>query len=308
MIQFKLDELPPSARPLTPSNRNTVNKTPPNRQFQSDLTSPNMDASNKIFELDIASAKIPALFATCVQCFEFSINNATSCEAGLQLSILRMRLTRWGHAVNIYVDTDLKQQDAEPKDLQEVRSLVVQMLRLFALAFKEVRPVPHPVDPTWKALPVFSALESIALERSPKGKTSPSSRGLRLTRWSDTLPASLSTLIGKLEDLFPLTRVQSDLCAWDRIKLDGHGALKAVEAAALGMDPWIEWSKSRAAAISESLAKFDVVVGAPCHYMDSIPGFDFSDIIVGQETGNKDGPLERCRGSSTGRAITKDLA
>ncbi|KAB8273759.1 hypothetical protein BDV30DRAFT_105183 [Aspergillus minisclerotigenes] len=52
--------------------------------------------------IDLSESDIADVFATCVFCLNHAVGRALSATEALELSVIRLRLTRWGEAVNIY--------------------------------------------------------------------------------------------------------------------------------------------------------------------------------------------------------------
>src|SRR5438046_8489859 len=79
---------------------------------------------------------IAAAFTACVDCFgyvqlgrHFGRDFQTDL---LALNCARLRLTRWGQAVNIYEDPNLGRPDAKPAEIQTAKDTLLQILVLFA--------------------------------------------------------------------------------------------------------------------------------------------------------------------------------
>jgi hypothetical protein len=78
----------------------------------------------------------PRIPTACVDCFgyvqlgrHFGRDFQTDV---LALNCARLRLTRWGQAVNIYDDPKLGRQDATPAEIQTAKDTLHHILRLFA--------------------------------------------------------------------------------------------------------------------------------------------------------------------------------
>jgi len=83
---------------------------------------------------------IAAIFTTCVECFEYvQIGRYFERDyqtALLTLSLLRLRLSRWGAAIHVYEDLQLGQPTATSAALQLAKDTVFQILVLLAESAK----------------------------------------------------------------------------------------------------------------------------------------------------------------------------
>ncbi|KAI0538675.1 hypothetical protein GGR58DRAFT_525945 [Xylaria digitata] len=83
------------------------------------------------FELDFTNKSIATTFATCVSCFDYALIQRPKNKATLKLSVLRLRLTRWGEAVNIYHDPGLGEAGPHNKDLREAKDALIDLINKF---------------------------------------------------------------------------------------------------------------------------------------------------------------------------------
>lgn len=88
------------------------------------------------FGITAGAVNIAAAFTTCVDCFgyiqlgrHFGKDYQTNL---LTLSMVRLRLSRWGEAVDIYGDPQFGNPNATNEDLQLVKNTLLQILVLFA--------------------------------------------------------------------------------------------------------------------------------------------------------------------------------
>jgi hypothetical protein len=179
---------------------------------------------------------IAMAFSTCVECFEyiqfgrhFGRDFQTSY---LELSFARLRLTRWGEAVDIYRDPNLGNPNTSAADLQMASDIFQQILVLFAdtekiskrygdLTDNSAPPADTGVTQTEKDLePGLKSIDTTIkslVRRRQKGT------GLmKKTTWAlyhasefRTLITGIATLIGHLETLFPAPAVRSELVKED---------------------------------------------------------------------------------------------
>lgn len=61
-------------------------------------------ATKTPFGIDLSRESTASTFATCVSCFDYALSREADDWQALRLSVIRLRLTRWGEAVNIYSD------------------------------------------------------------------------------------------------------------------------------------------------------------------------------------------------------------
>src|SRR5664279_368405 len=88
------------------------------------------------FGLASSAIGIAAIFTTAVHCFEY-IQLGRNFDKDFQtslltLNLLKLRLTRWGEAVNIHNDPQLGQPTATPDTIGMAKSALFQVLILFA--------------------------------------------------------------------------------------------------------------------------------------------------------------------------------
>jgi hypothetical protein len=88
------------------------------------------------FGIVAGAVGIAAAFTACVDCFEyiqlgrhFGRDHQTDL---LSLNCARLRLTRWGQAVNIFEDAKLGRPDAMSGEIQTAKDALFQILVLFA--------------------------------------------------------------------------------------------------------------------------------------------------------------------------------
>jgi hypothetical protein len=88
------------------------------------------------FDIAAGAIGIAAAFTACVDCFEY-VHLGRHFGRDFQTDLLalncaRLRLTRWGQAVNIYEDPKLGKPDATPAEIQIAKDTLYQILVLFA--------------------------------------------------------------------------------------------------------------------------------------------------------------------------------
>jgi len=90
----------------------------------------------EVFGIAASAISLALAFTTCVDCFEY-IQLGRHFGRDFQTSLItlnctRLRLSRWGQAVDIYNDPKLGRRDASPAEIQLARDALLQILALFA--------------------------------------------------------------------------------------------------------------------------------------------------------------------------------
>lgn len=88
------------------------------------------------FGITAGAVDIAATFTACVDCFEY-VPFGRYFEQDFQTDLLtlncvRLRLTRWGQAVNIYEDPQMGKPDATSAEVRTLKNSLHQILLLFA--------------------------------------------------------------------------------------------------------------------------------------------------------------------------------
>jgi hypothetical protein len=198
----------------------------------------------KQFGVDFENECIASVFATCVSCFDYAINVKANDAEVLRLSVIRLRLTRWGEAVDIYGDSRLGHANPDPDDLDVVKCTLVNMIALFE---SQAGSMEDPADPATLTEPtdrgrlvqaLLLVLEAIASKRA-KGISLLDPRSLALGRCSTQLVTASSEYIDVLEDHFPAAQRQRMLCEYERLEIEGKVPIEILEEAAIGIDHWL---------------------------------------------------------------------
>ncbi|PMD47093.1 hypothetical protein L207DRAFT_627817 [Hyaloscypha variabilis F] len=195
----------------------------------------------KAFGVDFSTEDLANVFATCVFCLNHAIDRATSSNEALQLSAIRLRLTRWGEAVNIYEKPALVDYDPDPDDLHETRQALAAIITLFD-SRKRVKNeiVPRLDDMSQKEQLLQERLRTIASERSRGGRSLLEPPNLVTGGWSELPYERASSSISRLEQLFG-SEFLRDLCAEERLRINDEGALACLEVVinSQDLDPWM---------------------------------------------------------------------
>lgn len=161
----------------------------------------------------------------------------------LRLSVVRLRLTRWGEAVNILEDPTLGQLEPDPDEVEVAKTILVKITTLFESSTSMIaNESVEDLAPTNMKQPVhglLTILEDIASERS-KTTNFPKPRKSTLSKKSIAdLAEKSANYINELEEYFPAARRQRDLWESEMLSIVGKHPLEDLENAAIGIDPWM---------------------------------------------------------------------
>lgn len=195
---------------------------------------------------------IAAAFTTCVDCFKYvqlGRHFGTDFQTGLiTLSLLRLRLTRWGEAVNVYEDPQLGDPNASQDALSTAKNTLFQILVLFAdseTTAKKFRfnsrsadlSVYSTADLSFEVLSLDNKMADIAKKRQKK-------KGLfKLSSWAlyhgeqfTKLTDNIAKLLDQLEKLFPAADTQRRLLDEEMKDLKGQQQFQNLEDLMAKMD------------------------------------------------------------------------
>ncbi|KAH8745766.1 small s protein [Hyaloscypha finlandica] len=194
---------------------------------------------------------IAAAFTTCVDIFEyvqlgrrFGKDYQTN---QLRVTLLRLRLSRWGEAVNIYSDPQLGNPQATKAEIQAAKDTLLQILIHFedsnkiSAKFKikaDAGAIALPDDPTdFAVVAINNKMRDLAIKRQ-KGASF-----VKVTSWAIHHGAALKTLIGDiselindLEALFPALEAQKQLAKKEIADVKDQQEMQALESASEGLD------------------------------------------------------------------------
>ena len=171
----------------------------------------------------------------------------------LALNCARLRLTRWGQAVNIYDDPKLGRPDATPAEIQAAKDTLHHILRLFADTEKISKKYKlnanagddlstlstDDMDPAVMAL--SNKMKELAIRRQ-KGSSVLKTASWALYHRSELkeLIENITSLIDNIEDLFPAPQSQLALVKQETAEIQDKQALGLVESAAQGVDSLLQ--------------------------------------------------------------------
>ena len=205
------------------------------------------------FGITAGAVGIASAFTACVDCFEY-VQFGRHFGRDYQTDILilncsRIRLSRWGQAVDILNDPQMGRPDATVPEIRTVKETLLQILVLFADSAKISQQYKLNTK-TGEDLSVLSSdtMDSVfvALSKNMRElaiKRQKKSNILKITQWTlyhrsefERLIESLSSLIGNIEKIFPAPQAQITFVRQEVAELYDQQAVKLVESAAQGVD------------------------------------------------------------------------
>lgn len=205
------------------------------------------------FGIAAGAVGIAAAFTACVDCFgyvqlgrDFGKDFQTNL---LTLNCARLRLTRWGQAVNIYEDPQMGKPDATSAEVQTVKESLHQILLLFANTEKISKRyrlnaktgedlsilLTDDMNPTIVGL--SNKMKELAIRRQ-KGSSVLKTASWALYHRSNLkeLIADITSLINNIENLFPAPQAQLELVKQETVEIQDKEALEVIENAAQDID------------------------------------------------------------------------
>lgn len=209
------------------------------------------------FGIAAGAVGIAAAFAACVDCFEyvqFGRHFGRDYQTDLlALNCSRIRLTRWGQAVDILNDPTMGRPDATVPQIQTVKDTLYQILVLFADSAKisQRHKLSATADEDLSVLSsdsmdsVFVALSNnmreLAIKRQKRSSI------LKITQWAlyrrsefKSLVEGISSLLDSIEKIFPAPQAQVKLVRQEAAELHDRHALELVASAAEGVDSLLQ--------------------------------------------------------------------
>jgi hypothetical protein len=192
------------------------------------------------FGLNFEEASIATTFATCVACFDYALSGGSNGRAALRLNILRLRLGRWGEAVNIYHDSKLGQADPDPEDVEKVKGALVKLIARFESFNEETKGLTLNKSDGQQQPPltIFTVLDEMASKR-PQHPGLLNPRVLVLGGQPELLVREASACVDELEEYFPAVQRQQELCYKEKAEIADASVLMTLQEEARGIDPWI---------------------------------------------------------------------
>ena len=209
------------------------------------------------FGIVAGAVGIAAAFTACVDCFEyvqFGRHFGRDYQTNLlALNCSRIRLTRWGQAVDILNDPKMGRPDATPEQIQTVKDTLYQILMLFddsakiSQQYKLSRTTSEDLsvlssdsmDSTFVAL--NGSMRELAIRRQKRSSL------LKITQWAlyrksdfKNLNEGISLLMDNIEKIFPAPQAQAILVKQEATELHDRRTLELVQDAAEGVDSLLQ--------------------------------------------------------------------
>ena len=209
------------------------------------------------FGIAAGAVGVAAAFTACVNCFEyvqFGRHFGRDYQTDLlALNCSRIRLIRWGQAVDILNDPQMGRPDATAPEIRTVKETLLQILVLFADSAKISQQYKLNAK-TSEDLSVLSSdtmdsgfvalnnkIRELAITRQKRSNL------LKITQWTlyhrsefKRLIESLSSLIDNIEKIFPATQAQITLVRQEVAELYDRQAIELVQSAAEGVDSLLQ--------------------------------------------------------------------
>jgi hypothetical protein len=204
------------------------------------------------FGIAAGAVGIAAAFAACVDCFGY-VQHGRHFGRDYQTELIsldcaRLRLTRWGHAVNIHEDPKLGRPDASASEVLTAKNALHQILVLFEHSQNISRTymdsntgddltLLEPSDLEPAVFGLRSKMKELAFRRQ-KGASILKTASWALYHRSELkdLVSGITSLVDSIEKLFPAPEAQLALVRQETAEIHAKQALKLVETSALGVD------------------------------------------------------------------------
>lgn len=211
------------------------------------------------FGIAAGAVGVAAAFTACIDVFEyvnlgrrFGKDHQTS---QLQLTLLRLRLSRWGESVHVYDDPQLGNPSASEVELEAAKATIFQILVLFedsqktCLRYETRKNAEDPNNTSsiqvmdGSMIAINNKMRDLALERRKKIST------LKLVRWAihdsaalQKLIDDISHLLEQIEALFPAPNSRDSLQGLAErevadVTREHPGQIKYLAATSDGIDP-----------------------------------------------------------------------
>ncbi|USP82176.1 hypothetical protein yc1106_09450 [Curvularia clavata] len=196
---------------------------------------------------------VAAAFTTCVDCFGY-VQHGRHFGRDYQTELIsldcaRLRLTRWGEAVNVYEDPKLGRPDASPSEVHTVQNALHQILVLFADTEKISKKyqleakagddlavlAPDDLEPA--ILGLRNKMKELVLRRQKGANVlKTSSWALYYRSQLKDLVSGITILVDSIEKIFPAPERKLTLVKQETAAIHEKQALQLVESAAYGVD------------------------------------------------------------------------
>ncbi len=209
------------------------------------------------FGIAAGAIGIAAAFTACVDCFGY-VQHSRHFGRDYQTELIsldcaRLRLTRWGQAVNVHDDPKLGRPDASLSEVQTVKNALHQILVLFAHTEKIWKTysldnntsddlallAPSDLDPAVFGL--RNKMKELAIRRQ-KGTSILKTSSWALHHRSELkdLVGGITSLLDNIEKMFPAAEAQLALVKQETAEIQDRQALELVDSAASGVDELLQ--------------------------------------------------------------------
>lgn len=198
------------------------------------------------FGIAAGAVSIAAAFTACVDCFgyvQFGRRFGQDFQTDLlALNCTRLRLTRWGQAVNIHKDPQMGKPDATPAEVRAVKDSFLQILSLFANTEKISKKYrlnakteedlsilsTEDMNTDSAIVGVSNKMKKLAIRRQ-KGNSVLKTASWALYHRSDLkgLIADITSLMNNIENLFPAPQAQLALVQQETAEIQDKEAIRA---------------------------------------------------------------------------------
>ncbi|USP76602.1 hypothetical protein yc1106_03876 [Curvularia clavata] len=205
------------------------------------------------FGIAAGAIGITAAFTACVDCFDY-VQHSRHFGRDYQTELIsldcaRLRLTRWGEAVNIHEDPNLGRPNARASEVQVVQGALLQILVLFADTEKISNKyrlertagdnlallAPNDLEPT--VLGLRNKVKELAVGRQKRASI------LKTTSWAlyhrsqlKDLVSGITSLLDSIEKIFPAPEKMSTLVKQEAAAMSNPQELEVIRSAAPGVD------------------------------------------------------------------------
>jgi hypothetical protein len=228
------------------------------------------------------------IFTDCLLGLRLAVEGAPNVTKALQLSVLGLRLSRWGEAVDIYKTPGLGLSGSSLEDVEEDLYEATQALNAILTLLNAKAPV-APTPQTPETTPadnddkrLLETLDRLVEQRlEVLGREASLSRPPRalVGEWSDEKSIEAADQISALESLFGARQLRR-LSSWEQAQIRSEttiARLRAISSSLYNLDPW---SASSCEDIVTAQGSYNFVhIGAGYQNMNTGSGYQFDGTL-----------------------------
>lgn len=189
--------------------------------------------------MDLHGAHISKVFASCVSCIGHALESAPISKKTLRLSVLRLRITRWGEAINIYGPPGSSLLTDYSSESDEAREVMIRLIELFKFIFEDTSGSSRlPTTELELLSSMIFEIDQVAYPRLQSYKSLLMSPPSGAKNWPRSLTGRTCQLIDELDDICPATKPQRELFASERQTIN-EATLRYIQEQLPRTDPWI---------------------------------------------------------------------